>query len=308
MCPNKTWFDTYEEKSGGNVFMGNDVSCKTVGIGTIKIKMHDGIIRTLTEVRHVPELKKNLISIGIMDGKGFKCNTENGVMKIQKGSTMVMKGIKRGNLYILQGTTCMDDGLVAVASKSNKSIPDLTQLWHMSEKGMMILQKQQLLGNQKLDELKFCEHCVFGKQHRIKFPKAIHTTKGTLDYIYADCWGPARVPSIGGGRYFLSIIDDYSRMTWIYIMSQKSQAFKCFKEWKALIEKQTERKVKRLRTDNGLEFCSTKFNKFYRDEGIARQLIVRNTPQQNGVVERMNRTLLERTRCLLSNVSLNKSF
>ena len=76
--------------------------------------------------------------------KGFKCNTKNGVMKIQKGSTMVMKGIKRGNLYILQGTTYIDDGLVVVASKFNKSIPDLTQLWHrrlshMSEKGMMIL-------------------------------------------------------------------------------------------------------------------------------------------------------------------------
>ncbi|RZB99644.1 Callose synthase 7 isoform B [Glycine soja] len=266
-----------------------------------------------SENRHVPELKKNLISIGIMDGKGFKCNTENGVMKIQKGSTMVMKGIKRGNLYILQGTTCVEDGLVAFASRSNKSIPDLTQLWHMrlghmSEKGMMILQKQQLLGNQKLDELKFCEHHVFGKQHRIKFPKAIHTTKGTLDYIHADCWGPTRVPSLGGGRYFLSIIDDYSRMTWIYITSQKSQAFKCFKEWKTLIEKQTERKVKRLKTDNGLEFCSTEFNKFCRDEGIARQLTVRNTRQQNGVVERMNKTLLERTRCLLSSVGLNRSF
>ena len=151
MCPNKTWFDTYEEKSGVNVFMGNDVSCKTIGIGTVKIKMHDGIIRTLTEVRHVLELKKNLISIGIMDGKGFKCSTENGDMKIQKGSTMVMKGIKRGNLYILQGTTCIDDGLVVVASRSNKSIPDLTQLWHMrlghmSEKGMMILQKTTAVG------------------------------------------------------------------------------------------------------------------------------------------------------------------
>ena len=96
--------------------MGNDVSCKTIGIRTAKIKMHDGIIRTLTEVRHVPELKKNIISIGIMDGKGFKCSTENGVMKIQKGSTIVMKGIKRGNLYILQGTTCIEDGLVVVAS------------------------------------------------------------------------------------------------------------------------------------------------------------------------------------------------
>ena len=92
------------------------------------------------------ELKKNRISIGIMDGKGFKCCTENGVMKIQKGSTMVMKGIKRGNIYIVRGTTCVEDGLVDVASRSNKSIPNLTQLWHMrlghmSEKGMMILQK-----------------------------------------------------------------------------------------------------------------------------------------------------------------------
>ena len=91
--------------------MGNDVSCKTIGIGIVKIKMHDGIIRALTKVRHVLELKKNLISIGIMDGKGFKCSTKNGVRKIQKGSTMVMKGIKRGNLYILQGTTCVEDGL-----------------------------------------------------------------------------------------------------------------------------------------------------------------------------------------------------
>ena len=89
------------------------------------------------------------------------------------------------HIYILQGTTCVEDGLVDVASKSNKNILDLTQLWHMrlghmSEKGMMILQKQQLLGNQKLDELKFCEHYFFGKQHRIKFPKEIHTTKELL--------------------------------------------------------------------------------------------------------------------------------
>jgi len=91
-------------------------------------------------------------------------------------------------------------------------------------------------------------------------------------------------------------------------MSQKSQAFKCFKEWKTLIEKQTERKVKRLGIDNDLEFCSTKFNKFCKDEGIARQFTVRNTLQQNEVVERMNKKLLERTRCLLSNVGLNRSF
>nr|KYP62383.1 Retrovirus-related Pol polyprotein from transposon TNT 1-94 [Cajanus cajan] len=227
-------------------------------------------------------------------------------MEFQKGSTIVMKGIKRGNLYVLQGTTCVNAVSVFVASKSDKDIPDSTQLWHMrlghmSERGMMTLQKQKLLGNQKLNELKFCEHCVFGKQHRIKFPKVVHTTKGTLDYIHADCWGPSRVLSLGGGRYFLSIIDDYSRMTWIYIISHKNQAFRYFKEWKALMENQTGKKIKRFRTNNGLEFCSAEFNTFCKDKGIVRQLTVRNTPQQNGVAERMNKTLLERTRCLLSN-------
>ena len=81
--------------------MGNDVPCKTVGISPIQIKMHDGVIRTLIEVCHVPELKKNLISVGVLDSKRFECSAEGGVMEIRKGSFVVMRGIKKGNLYIL---------------------------------------------------------------------------------------------------------------------------------------------------------------------------------------------------------------
>nr|KYP59920.1 Retrovirus-related Pol polyprotein from transposon TNT 1-94 [Cajanus cajan] len=182
------------------------------------------------------------------------------------------------------------------------------RLGHMSERGMMVLSKQKLLRDHTVKELKFCEHCVLGKHHRIKFPKAQHTTKSTLDYVHSNCWGPSRVPSLGGGRYFLSIIDDYSRMTWIFIMKHKNQAFKYFKEWKILVENQTGKRIKRLRTDNGLEFCSAEFNDYCKKEGIVRQYTVRNTPQQNGVAERMNRTLLEKRRYLLSNAGLTKSF
>ncbi|GJV59270.1 transposable element [Tanacetum coccineum] len=243
---------------GGHVIMGNDSPCKVVGIGTIRIKMHDGVVRTLTDVRHVPDLKKNLNSL-------------------------------------------------------EKSNSDLTKLWHMrlghmSEKGMVILSKRGLLDHHKVASLEFCKHCVIGKQKRVSFSKAIHQTKATLDYLHADCWGPSRVPPLGGARYFLSIIDDFSRMTWVFMMKHKSGAFEKFKHWKILIENQTGRKIKRLRTDNGLEFCSREFNDFCRDEGIARHYTVRYTPQQNGVAERMNRTLLERTRCLLLNAGLDRSF
>jgi len=125
----------------------------------------------------------------------------------------------------------------------------------MSERGMQILAKDDLLCGHKIKNLGFCEHCVFEKLHRNKIPKAIHRTNGILDYTHTDYWGPSRVESLGGHRYFMLLIDDYSNMIWIFITKHKSDAFKNFKKWKALMGNQTGKKVKRLRTDNGLEFC-----------------------------------------------------
>ena len=97
--PHKSWFVTYERKSGGNVLMGNNVHCKSTDIHFIQIGMHDGTVRTLTKVCHVPELNKNLVFIGAIDSKGFSCWVEGGVMQIKgKGKFMVMQGTKKGNL------------------------------------------------------------------------------------------------------------------------------------------------------------------------------------------------------------------
>ena len=81
--------------------MGNNVACKTVGIGTVKIKMYDGIVRMLVEVRHVPNLKKNLISLGALDSDGYKFSAEGGVMKVVKGALVLMRDNRVGNLYVL---------------------------------------------------------------------------------------------------------------------------------------------------------------------------------------------------------------
>src|SRR5690606_38916037 len=132
--------------------------------------------------------------------------------------------------------------------------------------------------------------------------------KDTHDYIHSNCWGPSKVESLKGHMYFVSMIDDYSRKIWVIFMKHKSEVFKSFKEWKILVENQTEKKVKRLRTNNGLKLCSSEFNQFCKDAGIARHHTIRYTPQQNGVAERMNQTLLERARCMLSNAGLEKRF
>lgn len=216
MCPNRDWFTTYQSTDGGVVLMGNNMSCKVVGIGTVRIKMHDGIIRTLTGVRHVPDLKKNLISLGTLDFLGYKYSysAEGGVLRVSKGALIVIKGKLTNGLYVLQGST-----VIGAAAVSSSSDPDfyIIPLWHMrlghmSESGMTILSKRGLLDGQKTGKLDFCEHCTYGKECRDRFVTAIHRTKGTVDYIHSDLWGPSPVLSKGGSRYMLTFIDDFSRV------------------------------------------------------------------------------------------------
>lgn len=92
------------------------------------------------------------------------------------------------------------------------------------------------------------------------------------------------------------------------MLKTKAETFEKFKNWKILVEKQTDRKLKCLRTDNGLEFLNYEFKSFCEKEGIKRHLTVKGTPQQNGLAERMNRTLLQRVRCMMSNANLPKDF
>ncbi|XP_071727384.1 uncharacterized mitochondrial protein AtMg00300-like [Rutidosis leptorrhynchoides] len=137
--------------------MRNDVACKVVGIGTIQIKMYDGTVRTLTDVRHVPELKKNLISLGTLDSIGCEYRARGGVLKVSRGALVVMKGERCNGLYLLKGS--MVTGASGVSS-SAKDV-DTTKLWHMrlghmSERGMMELSKRGLLCGQNIGRLEFC--------------------------------------------------------------------------------------------------------------------------------------------------------
>ncbi|XP_073111292.1 uncharacterized mitochondrial protein AtMg00300-like [Elaeis guineensis] len=165
MCPYRDWFYTYEQIDGGVVLMGNNASCKTVGIGSIRIKMHDGIVRTLTQVRHVPDLKKNLISLGTLEANGCKYSAEGGVLRVCRGALILMKAKRSSTLYTLMGTTVTG---AAAATSPSMSESEVTKLWHMrlghmSEKGMTMLSKRGLLCGQSTSKMDFCEHCIFGK-------------------------------------------------------------------------------------------------------------------------------------------------
>jgi len=85
------------------------------------------------------------------------------------------------------------------------------RLGHAREKSLQILAKQGLLKDTKACKLEFCEHCVLGKQRIVKFGTAIHNTKGIVDYVHSDVWGPIKTPSIEGRHYFVTFVDDFSR-------------------------------------------------------------------------------------------------
>nr|GEZ68401.1 retrovirus-related Pol polyprotein from transposon TNT 1-94 [Tanacetum cinerariifolium] len=178
-----------------------------------------------------------------------------GKVKVINGSRVILSGIRRDNcVYSLDGH--------AMAGELNASVEEkdsLAQVWHkrlgyISEAGLQVLEMQGLFGKKSLGSDRLCSFRLMGYQ----------------------------VESLGGKRYFLSIVDDYSR--------------------------RTGRTVKKLRTDNGLELCNQEFEQLCIESGIGRYLTVAGTPQQNGVAERMNKTLIDKVRCLLIRSGLPKTF
>ncbi|GJX10003.1 retrovirus-related pol polyprotein from transposon TNT 1-94 [Tanacetum coccineum] len=293
----------------GSVQLGDNTECKIRGIGKVRVQLKDGSSFVLHNVRYIPELKRNLISLGTLEKEGYTIKLQSGKVKVINGFRVILSGIRRDNcVYSLDGH--------AMAGELNASVEEkdsLAQVWHkrlghMSKAGLQVLEKQGLFGKKSLGKLDFCENCVLGKSHRVSFGVGRHTTQGVIDYVYSDLWGPSQVESLGGKRYFLSIVDDYSMRVWAYILRFKHEAFGKFKEWKQLVENQTGRTIKKLRTDNGLEFCNWEFEQLCIESGIARHLTVAGTPQHNGVAERMNKTLMDKVRCLLIQSGLPKTF
>ncbi|KAH9698402.1 Integrase catalytic domain-containing protein [Citrus sinensis] len=222
----------------------------------------------------------------------------------------VRKGTRRNNLYYFQGSTVIGSASTVFGKNADS---EATKLWHMrvgpiGEKTLQTLVKEDLLKCTNSCKLKFCEYCVLGKQTRVKLGSAIHDTKGILDYVHSDVWGLTKIVSLGGMHYFVTFIDDYSRKVWVYLMKNKNEVLGIFLKWKKMVETQTGRNVKRLRLDNGGEYKNDPFIQICQDEGIVPHFTIRDTLQQNEAAECMNRTILEKVRCMLSNAGLGKEF
>lgn len=177
-----------------------------------------------------------------------------------------------------------------------------TRLGHIGIETMKLMfQKRLVLGIPNISiEKELCEPCLLGKHARKPFPKATSfRPEEVLELIHGDFCGPITPATPARNRYIFVLIDDHSRYMWTILLKEKSDAFDKFKSFKAVVEQQTKKSIKIFRTDRGGEFTSNAFQKYCEEYGIQRQLTAPYTPQQNRVVERRNRTLMEMTRSIL---------
>jgi len=202
----KEWFNTYE-RFRGTVLMGNDAACKTVRKGSIRMKMFDEHVRTLKDVRQVLDPRKNLLSLGALEAQGYKFSGADGVLKVTKGFMMVLKEERTMNLYKVITSVMIGDAFVATK--------DTSRLWyirleHMSERGLQALHNKGVLPDIKYCKLNPCKFCIMGRQSRVAFTTPMHKTKGLLDLVHTDVWGPSPVAPLGGACYYVTFIDDFS--------------------------------------------------------------------------------------------------
>ena len=191
----------------------------------------------------------------------------------------------------------------------------MIDLWHQRLAHINLKQLRQLvecsdgIDVQSQGKLSFCEACVQGKCHRQPhYPLKTIRSKEKLELVHTDVCGPMQTQSFGGSRYFITFIDDYSCYCYTYFLKKKSEALEKFKEFKASVENEFKMKIEALRADRGGEYLSNEFQQFLKECGIRPDFTAAYSPQQNGVSERLNRTLVEAARSMLSHADLSNAY
>lgn len=267
---------------------------------------------TVSDVLCIPNLTTNLLSVSQLIKTGnsvvFKENTCHiyNRQKVLVGKAELVEGVYR--LYTKESDSEQLIAATAIVSSNTWH----RRLGHLNSTSLRKMKNGAAEGvsytdTANIDKSK-CTVCCEGKQARLAFQQSLTNTKDALEVIHSDVCGPMENLSIGGSRYYVLFDDDYSRMAFIYFMKTKSEVFNFFKEFQSMVEKQKDRKIKILRTDNGGEFCSQDFERYLKQQGILHQKTNAYTPQQNGLSERMNRSLVEKARCLIFDAGLHKKF
>lgn len=274
------------------------------GIGEVKLNAFDGENSrrlSLQKVMFVPELYTNLMSIAKITDKGFevKFNKDNAFITDQDDNLICIAD-RHDDLYYIRKSDEVANLLTKPKENNFKwhqkmGHINFDYLVNMSQNKEVIGMK---IGKENTD--KICEVCVKAKQTQTPFKKSdSERASDLLEIVHTDVCGPMRTTSFSGAKYFVTFIDDKSRWCKVYFIKKKNEVLNVFKQYKNIVENYCGKRIKYLQSDNGLEYCNKEFDELLKENGIQRRLTVPYTPQQNGLAERKNRTLIETARSLM---------
>ena len=302
-------FSYLVHKAKGYVTYGDNTKGKILGVGIVgtppSIQIED--------VLYVEGLKHNLLSISQLCDRGFKIkfNKDECLIMDEATNEVKLKGIRSNNIFMIT----LDDLSMKVQClmvNNNDAWLWHKRIAHIHMEHLNKLVKHDLvigLPKMKFIKDKLCSACQKGKQTKSTFkPKNVVSTTRPLQLLHMDLFGPSRTRSFGGNIYALVIVDDFSRFTWTLFLVHKNEAFKAFKRYAKQVQNEKSSKITSIRSDHGGEFQNSLFEEFCEENGIFHNFSAPRTPQQNGVVERKNRSLVELARTMLSDSSLPKYF
>jgi transposase InsO family protein len=312
-------FSSLDEGDTNNITGFGDGSISSSGRGTATLWIKspgykDSVNRiALDKAMFVPSSDISLLSFSKFDKAGCRIEFFGGRCTITdvKTNQIVLTGTMRKSLYYL-------DGIVPSAAVS--SVP--TKVYHTTNLEITLDLMHRRLGHLNISAVKrlfkknmvsgitlsskhlnshpsICDCCVRGKMQRNRFPKSSSLKTDILELVHSDLWGPAPVMSLGGKYYMITFTDDSRRYSWVYYLRKKSEAFSAFKIWHAEVERRTGQKLIMFRSDNGGEYINQEWETYLKDHGITHQKTTPRTPEQNGVAERLNLTIMDRVRTIL---------
>ena len=272
----------------------------------------------LTDVLYVPEATDNLLSVRRATEVGVDFTFSSSGCKVSKGGTTLLTAPCKGdNIYYLAGE-CQKSSTAAAAllSRASKETPELwhRRFGHLGYTNLAKLQQNEMVTGININAEAFkaagenglCEPCVLGKQHRLPFTASETVSTRPLDLLHMDLCGPLAVTSKGGSKYFVTFLDDYSKLSIVKPLAHKSDTARAVRDVIFMLEVQSGCTLRRVRTDNGSEYINDNLEEFYKRKGIKPETTVRYTPEQNGAAERLNRTLMEKVRTMLEDSGLPK--
>lgn len=320
MTNNRKWFveETLRRTEPVTIRLGDGTHVKSTEKGNILMEISmNGSMKTLPvqDVLFVPEIATNILSIGQIDERGHRVYFQKGwctvLSKYSNEKLLLVK--KENSTYCFKSSKKIEENYAAYSATITEQ-----ELWHarLGHAGKSVL--SQIISKKTADgvpkqleqkDISTCKGCVLGKMSSKSFPSiGKFQSKTKLELIHTDLCGPMSIKSKGGKLYFITFTDDYTRKSFVYFLRNKNEALAKTRDFLTMVEKQEGISVKRIRSDRGGEYFSKTFENYFKMKGIIHEGTGAHQPQQNGVAERINRTLCEKARCMLYFQDLPRSF